>query len=252
MLAAWMQSPAAARNDVRRISVELPQTFHSEWDALVALQLELSRVVSDALASNERPVILSGNCGPALFGALGALGGPAAAVCWFDAHGDFNTPETSPSGFLDGMALAIAVGDCCVTTAQRFRGVCTVPQAHVIHIGGRSFDSGETARFARSQVVRVGRDALHQLTHRLRALPVEARYLYLHIDLDVLDITELRANSYAEPGGFTCDELVLAIRRITDERPWTVAALTSLDPTCHQAAAAREVVGRVFGALVSA
>jgi arginase len=251
LMLAWSlrNDETTARHRVRRETASLPARFHTEWDALVTLQSEVTRIVSGALAARERPIILSGNCAPALLGALGATGSAATAVCWFDAHADFNTPDTSPSGFLDGMALAIAVGGCWTMAARRFQGVSPLPETHVIQIGARSFDRQEAARLERSHVVRVARGELRTLRDRVRALPSALPHLYLHIDLDVLDPSELRANSYAEPDGLTTEELVAAIHDITRERPWTVAALTSLDPGCDDGRAAA-VVERLMDALL--
>ena len=57
------------------------------------------------------PVVLAGNCN-SYVGTLAGLETDRAGVSWFDAHGDFNTPETTTTGFLDGMGLAMASGRC--------------------------------------------------------------------------------------------------------------------------------------------
>jgi len=56
-------------------------------------------------------------------------------VIWFDAHADFNTPETSPSGFLDGMALAILTGQCWLRLAERLEAFTRMPEQNIIQIG---------------------------------------------------------------------------------------------------------------------
>jgi arginase len=86
----------------------------SEWRAELRAAFELQRQVavaaSDAHRYREIPMLLSGNCNAT----IGMLAGLAEShrrvgLLWFDAHGDFNTPETDPFGFLDGQALAMAV-----------------------------------------------------------------------------------------------------------------------------------------------
>src|SRR5206468_12877100 len=98
--------------------------------------------VRAARAQGRFPVVLSGNCGASL-GVVGGLmqarGGAAArplGVVWMDAHGDFNTPDTSASGFLDGMSLAALVGRCWRALTLVTPGVA-VPEHHVLHLGGR-------------------------------------------------------------------------------------------------------------------
>lgn len=89
----------AAGYAVRRASVRLSDDFHTEWDALNLQQQEISALVNEAGTRGERTLILSGNCGAAALGVLGAGAAVDMGVFWFDAHADFNTPETSSSGF---------------------------------------------------------------------------------------------------------------------------------------------------------
>src|SRR4051812_3019740 len=87
----------AQERDVEVRTVRLPETFHSEGQGLVALQNLATPMVRDAIAAERRVLLLSGNCGPAAVSAIGALNPRTTGVVWFDAHGDFNTPETSAS-----------------------------------------------------------------------------------------------------------------------------------------------------------
>ena len=72
---------------------------------------ELAPQVRSAVESGSLPLVLAGQCMSSLATSAG-LGGQDLGVVWFDAHGDVNTPETSPSGFLDGMAISSLVGRC--------------------------------------------------------------------------------------------------------------------------------------------
>jgi len=87
-----------------------------EPTAEVATAFELHGLVSNqvrrALGEGEFPLVLSGNCNIAAVGTLSGGGSYDLGVVWFDAHGEFNTPETTTTGFIDGMGLAIAVGHC--------------------------------------------------------------------------------------------------------------------------------------------
>ena len=74
--------------------------------------LEAGGQVDDALSGGNVPVLLAGDCSIALTTLPTALRHrPEACVLWLDAHGDFNTPETTPSKFLGGMSLAGACGE---------------------------------------------------------------------------------------------------------------------------------------------
>jgi arginase len=92
-------------------------TVHPEGDppAEVATAFELHGLVSErvrgALAEGRFPLVLSGNCNASV-GTISGAGPGGLGIVWFDAHADFNTPETTTTGFTDGMGLAVAVGHC--------------------------------------------------------------------------------------------------------------------------------------------
>ncbi len=241
------ESLSRAGHQVRTHPVRLAPGFHTEWDALVALQHQIATAVRSAMAADERALVLSGNCGPAALGAMAALGSRSTAVCWFDAHGDFNTPETSPSGFVDGMALAIATGHCWRAAAPRLEAFDPVPEEHVVQVGVRSTDPDEEDRLERSRVTRLGADEADRLSGFLQRLPA-ATALYLHVDLDVIDSAELHANSYAAPGGLSVDQVIGLFRTAARHLPVAAASLTALDPGCEDERA-WPVVERIAHAL---
>jgi arginase len=241
------ESLSRAGHDVRTDPVRLAHRFHTEWDALVALQGQIAAAVRSAMAADERALVLSGNCGPSALGVMAALGSRSTAVCWFDAHGDFNTAETSPSGFLDGMALAIATGQCWRAAAPRLQAFDPVPEEHVFQIGVRSTDPDEEDRLERSRVTRLGGGDGDRLSGCLQQLP-GATALYLHVDLDVIDSADLRANSYACPRGLSVDQLIGLFRVAAGHFPVAAASLTALDPGCDEERA-WPVVERIAHAL---
>ena len=240
------ESLSRAGHDVRTDPVRLAPRFHTEWDALVALQGQIAAAVRSAKAADERALVLSGNCGPAALGAVAARGSRSTAVCWFDAHGDFNTPETSPSGFVDGMALAIATGRCWHAAAPRLEAFDPVPEEHVVQVGVRSTDPDEEDRLERSRITRLGAGDGDRLSGFLQQLP-EVTALYLHVDVDVIDSADLHANSYAGAGGLSVDQLIALFRIAARHLPVAAVSLTALDPECDERA--WPVVERIAHAL---
>jgi hypothetical protein len=112
--------------------VELPATFRAtEIAGTFALAAAVARGVAQAIQTGALPVVLSGNCAPA---ALGCVGGMKRQmhVFWSDAHGDFNTPETTTSGFLDGMALAAVTGRCLSSELQTVTALSPRPSPPMI------------------------------------------------------------------------------------------------------------------------
>jgi arginase len=84
--------------------IETDDVFTLEAGTSYRLYRRLAERINEAAGF---PLVLAGNCGSSL-GALAALGNPG--LVWFDCHGDFNTPETTQTGFVDGMPLAAING----------------------------------------------------------------------------------------------------------------------------------------------
>ena len=94
-----------------------------------------------------------------LVGTLGGLGTGPTGVRWFDAHGDFNTPESTLGGFLDGMALAIATGRCWIGLAATVPGFTPVAEENVVLVGARDLDPAEGELLRASRVQHLPSDA---------------------------------------------------------------------------------------------
>jgi arginase family enzyme len=171
--------------------------------------LEAGGQVDDALAAGSFPLLVAGNCSVALT-TLAAVRRhrPDVRVLWLDAHGDFNTPDTSPSGFLGGMPLAGAVGEWDADL-----GVETFPADRVVLAGVRDLDPAERDLLERSAVTVVGAglDTLVAVQNALDRAPV-----YIHLDVDVLD-PEYMPSEFPAPGGMRPDKLYDLLEAVADE-----------------------------------
>jgi arginase len=243
---------AAEGHDVELRQVRLPDGFFAEVQAVIALQPEVRREVAAATAAGRLPVVLSGNCGVAALGAVSALGADTA-VLWLDAHADFNVPETSPSGFFDGMSMAAMVGRGWATVRESFAEFTPVPEERVLLLGARDLDEAERLALATSRVswipaLEARRDpalvsaALDELSRR-------AGQLYLHLDLDVLDPSELRANRYAVDGGLEVADAVATIRAAGERLRLGAVAITAYDPQVDVERRGTEVAGELIAAV---
>lgn len=138
--------------------VRVVELASGRWWSEAAAAIELARLVAAQVRqASERgafPLILSGNCGPAALGACAGVGGPPWVV-WLDAHADFNTPETTPSGFWDGMSLAVLTGRCWTQLSGSIPGFRPVPETQVTLVGARHLDPLERAALELSRVARV-------------------------------------------------------------------------------------------------
>jgi arginase len=226
------------------------------WRAEIRTAFDLARAVAraveEAIAGGGFPLVLSGNCGPAALGCVSGLR-RAPLVFWFDAHGDFNTPDTTIGGFLDGMAMAAMTGRCWPRLTAGIPGFSPLPEEKVTLIGARDLDPLEAAALERSRVGRVSvgefRQALPAVIPADTAGPSPA---YVHLDLDVLDPGEGRINQYQAPGGLTRADVEWAISTIARGTRIEAAALTAYDPQSDPGGTGREAALALALALVRA
>jgi arginase len=225
------QSLERAGHQVRTTTVDPPA---DRWRAEVGTAFQLAAVVAshvrDARQGGTFPVILAGNCLSTL-GVIAGLG-PGIGLLWFDAHGDFNTPETTLGGFLDGMALATITGRCWSAIAAQVPGFHPVAESNVWLLGTRDLDPLEAQVLTSSAVRRIGVDAIDRSLGYLvrRDLPGPAG-LHVHLDLDVMDPRDGRANEYAAPDGVRSDALVAACRSLGATVNPVSLTISAYDPT---------------------
>jgi arginase len=158
----------------------------------------LHRATVDVVSRADRPLVLSGDC-PTARAAVAGLQRrhPEPAVLWLDAHGDFNTPAISTSGYIGGMALAMLTGRTPGLFDDEL-GLLPVPDTSVVLAGARDLDPAERDALTDSHVHRVPADpaAITAALGRLGPVPV-----YLHLDIDVIDGAELPGARFpAGPG----------------------------------------------------
>ena len=201
---------------------------------------ELNRLLADevhrTIAKGVFPVVLSGNCNSCL-GTIAGIGPEKLGVVWFDAHGEFNTPETTLSGFLDGMPIAIATGRCWKAVAKTIPGFQPVAEKNLVLVGARDLDEEEQRQLEQSGINLVrttsgnGTEILEKMESALIDLQRRVTGIYLHIDMDAFEIGEGAANHYGATGGMSPEFMLRAIALVKDHIPVKGCALASYDPS---------------------
>lgn len=214
-----------------------------ELDTALDLARGIARATSSAAEQGRFPVVLAGNC-IASVGAVAGLGSHAA-IAWFDAHADFNTPDTSPSGFLDGMTLAVMTGRCYREAAARIPGFAVLPDSELVLIGVRAIDIDERAVVDGITRARTAPELDHALQNCTR------KEIYLHVDLDVLDPAVLRANNFATPEGLSVAALLELVAAVARHKRLRGLSITAYDPACDDDDAAIEIVVGLIAAAAS-
>jgi arginase len=203
--------------------------------------------VSEARDEDRLPIVLTGNC----LTANGAAAGEAAdSIVWFDQHGDLNTPETSPYGFLDGMSLAIALGLCWKPMAATIPGFHAIDPARCMLVDARDLDPDEKVLLAKLPVIRASAEEAAEKVAALKA--AGARRTHLHIDLDVHDPAELQVNRYAEEGGPGADEVRQAVAGICRSLPVAGVTISAYDPVFDAKSEVPPVVGALLVEMLTA
>ncbi len=187
--------PSSAKNDNWNVALEEAHETLSE----------LARAVSAEFEAGQRPIVVTNTCSASLATI------PQAArhienlvVLWIDAHGDFNTPETTESGYLGGMALA---GICGIWDTRHGAGVAT---ERVIIVGGRDIDP-EERRLLENSNVRIIRPS--DVTAQTLCEAIGSNPVWVHIDWDVMNPGLIPA-AYAIANGLHVQQLRDALAAI--------------------------------------
>lgn len=181
--------------------------------------------LAELVAGNRRAGVLTvgllANC-TSVLGVLGGLQHSAAdgvtarvALIYIDAHGDFNVPETTLSGMLGGMPVAVAAGLALKNLRTESGLDPPVPDANILEVAVRDVDPLERQLLERSRVrnlttgdLRDGPAAVRREMERLSRL---ADVIYVHVDMDALDPAEVPGHHLKVPGGPTSLELAAAL-----------------------------------------
>ena len=216
-------------------TIEAPTEFRAEVQTQFALYRAVASQVAAARQSGRFPLVLSGNCG-ATVGVIAGAQTKQIGVVWFDAHGEFNTPETTNSGFLDGMGLAIATGQCWKRLAASIPGFQPIPGSNILLVGARDFDAGEQERLEEAGGTVIDAATVLQtgisevLDSVMPAFLPNVEEVHLHLDLDVLDQKETPANEWLPEGGIPMEAVSQTIQYTKKNRQLTSATIASFDP----------------------
>jgi arginase len=131
-------------------------------------------------------------------------------ILWYDAHGDFNTPETSPSGFLGGMPLAWLVGHGDMRYMEGI-DLKPTPENRVTITDARNLDPGEAAALQASEVRHL------KAVEALCDVTWSGKPLYIHLDTDVVDAAEMPAKQFPEPNGPTIETIIETLQHVAHE-----------------------------------
>jgi len=215
--------------------------------------------VADALAADETPLVLGGDHSVAIGSLRGSARDAEIGAVWFDAHGDFNTPTTSPSGNVHGMPLAATLG------VGEFVGVewANAPglrEENVVVVGLRSVDDAERRMLSDSDVTVYTMSDIDE--RGVRAVVDDALQVAGHgvdgvhasLDMDWLDPNEAPGVGTPVRGGVTYREAHLAMELLAESELLRSMEVVEVNPTLDDsnetAELATELAASAFGKTV--
>jgi arginase len=216
---------------VRMQEIALPSVFPAEIGMAFAICRAVAERVRESRAAGRFPLVLSGNCNVAV-GTVAGCGCPD--VVWFDAHGEATTPETTTSGFLDGMGISILTGTCWGKLARSIPGFAPLRGEQIVLLGARDLEEAEVA-------------LLDELGVR-RELG-ESSGVYVHFDLDVLDPSEAVWNQWAPPGGLSVEDVRRGVAQVRRSGTIRAAGIASYDPAADGDGRAPRAVAAILETL---
>ena len=197
------------------------QKAYGEWNRLGLANEHLARIIAADRKEGFLPVGLLANCS-ALMGMLGGLqrSGPTSrplrvGLVFIDAHADFNTPETTLSGMLGGMPVAVSAGLCLTRLRLRSGLDPALSDRHIVLAGVRDTDPLEQDLLDRSAIELLSVEDIRarsaSIDRQMKRLSELTDVIYVHVDMDVLDPREVAGHPLTVPDGPTSLELAAAL-----------------------------------------
>jgi len=222
----------------------------------------LARKVERIMERGHFPLVLGGDHSIAVgtvsgIAAFGQRQGKKLGLLWIDAHGDINTPETSPSGNIHGMPLAALLGFGARELTEIGGASPKIEARNIALLGIRSRDSGEKSRLKETGVqvqtmADIDRHGADQVMKKALARVTDGTdYVHVSFDLDAVDPTVAPGVGTPVKGGLDYREAHLIMEVIADAGVMTSLEMVEVNPILDQgnasAALAVELVQSAFG-----
>ncbi|WP_026908807.1 arginase [Paucisalibacillus globulus] len=259
-----LQNLKYAIDDLGDIAINRPDTIMNDGSKLknleqvIAANETLAKMVDAEIQKDRFPLILGGDHSIA----IGSLAGISKhyknlGVIWYDAHGDLNTSETSPSGNIHGMPLAASLGLGHERLTNLYNYAPKVKPENIVIIGARSLDPGERDLirekgikvYTMHEIDRMGMSQVMEET--IQYLKENTDAVHLSMDLDGLDPTEAPGVGTPVLGGMTYRESHLAMEMLADSDLITSLEVVEVNPILDEknktATLAVGLMGSLFG-----
>lgn len=190
-------------------------------DCIIPMSRRVSGAVSTSIQAGNFPLVIGGDHSLSIGSVRGAARNRKLGVIWVDAHADFNTAETTPSGNIHGMSLAILCGLGDKSLVQLWdEPVPVIDPKNIAIIGARDLDEGEKKNLQNAGAMVMGMEQIDRygmvacLEKAIERVSRDVDGIYLSLDLDSLDPEHAPGVGTPVPAGLTQREAHLACEMI--------------------------------------
>ncbi len=225
----------------RIVEPEMPhdRTPEDRIEALGVFNGVIATAVQESIASGSKPVLAGGTCShlPGMLGGLQRALRPETrlGLLWLDAHGDFNTPNTTLTGRLGGMPVAVAAGLCHAPWREGAGMAGPLPTSRIMMVDVRNLDPDEE-RLIRATDVRIVKAQQANALQEVASFASSLEALYVHIDADILDASLQPNHPTAEPDGLDVDQTLAVAGAAMDAGNVVAFGVVSVDPAGEEGA----------------
>jgi len=206
-------------------------------DCIVPMARRVAGKVATTMQAKNFPLVLGGDHSLSIGSIRGAARNKKVGVIWIDAHGDFNTAETTPSGNIHGMSLAILAGLGDKSLVQLWdENIPVIDPTKIAIIGARDLDSGEKANLSKAGAMVMGMEQIDRygmvsvVEKAIEQVSRDVDGIYISLDLDALDPQHAPGVGTPVAAGLTQRETHLACEMIAETKKLIGMDLVEVNP----------------------
>jgi len=212
--------------------------------------------IAKSIYSNNIPIVLMSNdsCMIGVIAGISSKVGSNYVLMWFDAHGDINTPETSPSGKIYGMALAHLLGYGHPELIELNGKKPSIKPENLVMFGQRALDKGEIEFIKKHKISIYNSKQLNSKSTKEILDNIHSKFkgknvkrLFIHLDLDVLDPVESPGVSMHEPDGLHPNKLLELLDNLIKKYKTNLGlSIASYNPTKDRDNKTKKIVQEII------
>lgn len=206
-------------------------------DCIVPMSRRIAGAVATSVQAKNFPLVIGGDHSLSIGSVRGAARHRKIGVIWIDAHADFNTAETTPSGNIHGMSLALLAGLGDKRLVQLWdEAIPVIDPAKIAIVGARDLDSGEKMNLEKAGAMVMGMEQIDRyglvtaMEKVIERVSRDVDGIYLSLDMDALDPQHAPGVGTPVPAGLTQRETHLACELIAETNLLTGMDLVEVNP----------------------